>query len=102
MIYSILTFLMQLSMLYLLTAMFIILDFLLIAVRLRRQMDERKGVQGARDKMQERIDRLNRLRERDVQRALRNRGSVSLRKTHGRRPLIDMVREKREAEAGAV
>lgn len=36
MLYSILNFLMQLSMLYLMTAMFIILDLLLLSIRMRR------------------------------------------------------------------
>lgn len=41
MLYSILNFLMQLSLLYLLTAMFVILDLLLLSVRIRRQRFEK-------------------------------------------------------------
>ncbi len=73
MVYWILHFLMQLSMLYLLTAMFILLDLLLLSMRIRRLRNE-KLVRERNDS--ERIAATRREREAFERRTAATKGSV--------------------------
>ena len=97
MIYSIIGFLTQLSMLYLLTAMFILLDILLLTVRLRRWEEERKGMSAAGDKIRERSEKLTALQIVEAARLAQRpaRGARSPIYGQRRQPLIDAVREGR-------
>ena len=96
MIYSIIGFLTQLSMLYLLTAMFILLDILLLTVRLRRWEEERKGMSAAGDKIKERGEKLTALQVVEAARLAQRPARGARSPIYGqRRPLIDAVREGR-------
>lgn len=97
MFYTMMEFLMQLSMLYLFTAMFILLDILLLTVRLRRLSGERKGMNAARDKIRERGEKLEELRAREAVRDAQKPARAARRPVYGQRrqPLIDAVGEGR-------